>query len=104
MDRGGQNVFSSYGQGIGIWQTGDETGRRETRGRTHKTCDARAFGGEDQNRVAEVLLVQVEAQPQDEMLNRTTFARGVWMELQKVRKHGTERGEQTGRGSGELTE
>ena len=61
--------------------------------------------GEDQDRVEEVLLgVQVEAQPQDEMLNRITLARGVWMELQKVRKHGTQWGEETGRESGELKE
>ena len=61
--------------------------------------------GEVEYRAAEVLLgVQVEAQSQDEMLNRIMFARGVWMELQKVHKHGTERGEETGRGSDELTE
>ena len=39
----------------------------------------------------------MEAQPQDKMLNRITLARSVWMELQKVRKHGTERGEKTER-------
>ena len=45
----------------------------------------------------------MEAQQPDKMLNRITLARGVWMELRKVRKHGTEWSEKTGRGSGELT-
>ena len=58
--------------------------------------------GEDQDRAAAVLLgIQVEAQSQDEMLNRITSARRVWRELQKARKHGTEWGD--GRGSDELT-
>ena len=42
----------------------------------------------------------MEAESQDEMLNRITLATGVWMELQKARKHGTELGEEIGRGSG----
>ena len=36
----------------------------------------------------------MEAQPQDKMLNRITLTRGVWMEHQKVCKHGTEQGEE----------
>ena len=48
--------------------------------------------GEDHDRAAAVLLgVQVEDHPQDEMLNRIMLARGVWMELKKVCKHGTDR-------------
>ena len=57
--------------------------------------------GEDQDRAAAVLQgIQVEAKSQDEMLNRKTFARGVWRELQKARKHGTERGDGRGWGGG----